>query len=108
MSRAQRIKDILSQALAPSVLEIEDESQGHSGHRTETHFKVLIVSEFFQGLSRLDRQRKLNDLLKSEFENGLHALTQRALSPQEFADKKDALDFISPECRGGSKGKGMS
>jgi BolA protein len=103
MSRETRIFDSLSQALAPSLLEIENESHMHSGPGSETHYKVLVVSSAFEGKSRIDRQRMVNDLLKGEMQAGLHALTQKTLTPAEFEVQKDALNFISPECRGGSK-----
>lgn len=101
-SRAQRIESILKQALAPTHLEIVNESHMHSvPANSETHFKVLAVSSAFDGKSRLDRQRIINDLLKSELQSGLHALTQRTLSPAEW--EKQQQPFESPECLGGSK-----
>ncbi len=102
MNRAQRIEQLLG-ALGPSLLQIENESDQHSGPSgRETHFKVLIVSEKFEKLSRIDRQRLIHDLLKSELQSGLHALSQRALTPQEWSQTNPDL-FVSPDCRGGSK-----
>ncbi|WP_413580939.1 BolA family protein [Bdellovibrio sp. HCB288] len=103
MNREARIFSALTSALTPSTLEIENESHMHSGPASETHYKVLIVSALFEGKSRIDRQRLVNDALKTEFNQGLHALTQKALTPAEFEVQKEALNFISPECRGGSK-----
>lgn len=101
-ARESRISQILSTALVPVYLEIEDESHMHSGPRSETHFKVLIVSEKFEGKSRVDRQRMVNDLLKVELQTGLHALTQKTLTPGEWATQKEKLQFESPACLGGS------
>ncbi len=101
--RAQRIHSLLTQHLSPEVLLIEDESHMHSGSRVETHFKVLVVAEAFVGLSRVDRQRRVNEILADELKSGLHALTQRALTPQEWATQSSAAGFISPACLGGSK-----
>ena len=101
--RALRIQDLLATALAPEVLLIEDESHMHSGSRVETHFKVLVVSALFEGLSRVDRQRRVNEILADELKSGLHALTQRALTPKEWATQGSAADFISPACLGGGK-----
>lgn len=103
MSRRDRMKEILS-ALHPEMLEIEDESHEHKHHvgtpqSPETHFKVLVVSEIFNGLSRIERQRRVQDLLKDEFTQGLHALSIRALTPEE-SQKGGAEGFISPSCRG--------
>ena len=105
-TRQLRIETVLTEALDPMVLEIENESHMHSGQRTESHFKVLIVSQAFEGRSRLDRQRLVNELLKEELQTGLHALMQKTLTPSEWETQKDvAQTFISPECRGGSKRK---
>lgn len=104
MSRQQRIEKILTEKLQPAILQVENESHMHSvPANSETHFKVLIVSEHFQGLSRIDRQRHVNELLALELKSGLHALTQRALTPSEWQAQNAAKDFVSPECLGGSK-----
>lgn len=104
MSRQKRIEELLHKAIAPLVLEVENESHQHSVPAdSETHFKVLLVSTVFEGKGRLDRQRLVNEVLKSEFQQGLHALTQKALTPAEWEKQKAALNFESPECRGGSK-----
>lgn len=111
MSRELRIKQGLSQALSPLHLEVENESHMHSVPvNSETHFKVLAVSEAFVGKSRIDRQRLVNEILKPEFEQGLHALTQKTLTPEEWEQQKAQLNFQSPDCLGGSKHdkKGMS
>lgn len=102
--REQRIIQTLTGAFAPAHLEVENKSSQHSVPAgSETHFKVLIVSEIFNGKSRIDRQRLVNEALKSELQSGLHALTQRALSPEEWEKQKATINFESPECMGGSK-----
>jgi BolA protein len=78
-------------ALAPSVLEIRDDSAQHVGHAGARggagHFSLLIVSEAFSGLSRLARQqrvlREVGDLLP----HPVHALSLKALTPEEFASQ---------------------
>lgn len=102
-SREARIADILTTALLPVYLQIEDESHMHSGSRVETHFKVLVVSDKFAGQSRLERQRMINELLAAELRSGLHALTQKTLTPAEWDLQKEKIQFESPACRGGSK-----
>ncbi len=102
MFREQRILKALTDGLAPLHLQVENESHMHSVPvNSETHFKVFVVSAAFEGKSRIDRQRMVNDLLKSELQSGLHALTQRALTPSEW--EKQNTVFESPECLGGSK-----
>ena len=91
MSRNERILSIM-QELKPSLLELKNESDKHSSHvehlgaagfTGETHYKLIIVSELFEGKSRIDRSRMVTDLLKEEFKSGLHALEIKAKSPRE-------------------------
>jgi stress-induced morphogen len=58
------------------AVEVVDESYKHNVPRgTESHFKVTIVSEAFEGVKLLDRHRAVNTALEAEFEAGLHALS---------------------------------
>jgi BolA protein len=85
---AEAIRGKLTQAFQPERLEVVDDSGRHSGHSGaresgESHFNVVIVSSLFQGLGRVERQRRVNAALKDEFDAGLHALSIRALAPGE-------------------------
>lgn len=103
-TRSERIEKILTEGLQPLQLVIENESHMHSvPAHSETHFKVLVVSSAFDGKSRIDRQRLVNELLKSELQSGLHALTQKTLTPAEWEKQMSSLEFESPQCLGGSK-----
>ena len=93
--REESIREKLS-SLNAELIEIENESGMHSGPRTDSHFKVLIISEAFEGLNRVARQRKVNGLLQSEFDDGMHALTMRCLTPKEATEQE--IDFQSPDC----------
>ncbi len=93
----------LSDAFQPAHLELENESHSHSVPRnSETHFRAVIVSEKFQGVSRIQRQRQVLDLVAAEMSSGVHAFTMRCLTPEEWA-KDPASTFVSPACHGGSK-----
>lgn len=99
---AQSIESKLTQALSPDHMELVNESHQHSGPAVESHFRLLISSMDFEGLSRIQRQRKIFEILDEELKSGVHALTIRALTPGEF--KKGLGDgFVSPVCHGGSK-----
>ncbi len=87
---ADLIRTRLTAGLAPETLEIKDESHLHAGHAGarpggESHFRLLIVSPKFEGLSRVARQRLVNDLLRDALEEQIHALAMRTLTPAEFA-----------------------
>jgi BolA family transcriptional regulator, general stress-responsive regulator len=88
MRTAEIIERKLTETFSPQSLRVEDEShrhEGHAGHRPggETHFRVYIVSQAFQGKSRLDRHRLINAALASELQAGVHALAIHAAAPGE-------------------------
>jgi len=99
----RRIEEKLTAALAPVHLVVENESRMHSvPPGSETHFKVLVVSAAFDGVSRVNRQRRVHEALRDELLGGVHALTMRALTPAEW-ERDGAAGFESPKCLGGSK-----
>ncbi|GJE74853.1 MULTISPECIES: BolA family protein [Methylorubrum] len=78
----------VSDELAPTALEVIDESHLHAGHsgsrpEGETHFRLDVVSPAFEGKSRIERHRMVNALLDQAFQRGLHALAVRARTPAE-------------------------
>jgi BolA protein len=86
MDRQAIIQSKLQAAFAPEALKVENESALHHGHEgagTDTHFRVMIVSLAFEGKSRLERHRMVNEALAIELAGSLHALTIRALTPAE-------------------------
>ena len=90
---ADRLRSKLDQALAPQQLEINDDSAKHSGHAGareggESHFSVLVVSERFQGLNRVARQRLINTALAEDLAGQVHALSLQTLTPAEYAAQK--------------------
>jgi len=90
MTYADRIRQQLTAALSPEVLEIEDQSHLHKGHvgarpEGETHFHVRVVSAAFTGQSRVARQRSIYKLLQAEMDERVHALALETLTPEEAA-----------------------
>ena len=85
---ADRIRSKLEAALSPMRLDIQDDSAKHSGHSGareggESHFSVLIVSDAFEGLNRVARQRQINTILAEELAGPVHALSIQAKTPAE-------------------------
>ncbi len=104
MTRKTRIEQRLADHFRPMHLEVVDESHMHNvPEGSESHFKVLVVSEAFQGERLLQRQRAVNQLLTDEFENGLHALAMHTWTPEEWFDKGGGAAPASPPCLGGGK-----
>lgn len=101
MSRQQRIEEALRQKFEPSHLNVTNDSHRHSvAPGSETHFTVLLVSDQFATLTRVERHRRIHDALAAELDAGLHALAIRALAPTEF---ETSTPFTAPDCLGGSK-----
>lgn len=96
-----KIKECLTKALTPVHLEIVNESYMHNVPKgSETHFKVLVVSDKFKGANLVGRHRMVNTLLKEELKEEFpHALSIVAKEPHEFSDEYKLE--ASPNCRGG-------
>ena len=86
------IRRKLTAAFAPTALEVADESARHAGHagatradgsQGETHFHVRIVAAAFDGMTRVERQRRVYAALADELKGPVHALSLAALSPAE-------------------------
>jgi BolA protein len=85
---SNRIEQKLKAAFELARLEIVDDSDRHKGHAGareggESHFTVTVVSETFRGMSRVERQRRINAALAEELAGPIHALSLKALTPEE-------------------------
>ena len=88
MTMKELITQRLNERLAPVYLQIEDQSNQHIGHAGwreggETHFNLDIVSQAFEGKSRVERHRIVNEAVSEAFQHGLHALAIKARAPNE-------------------------
>jgi BolA family transcriptional regulator, general stress-responsive regulator len=91
MSVEATIRKKLTEAFAPTRLEVINESHLHAGHRSspgtgDSHFRVLIVAAAFTGASRVARHRAVNKLLEAELKGKVHALALNTYAPGEAAD----------------------
>ncbi len=97
-----RIRDKLIEALSPKVLDVQNESHMHNvPPQSETHFKVIVVSEEFAGEPLVKRHRRVNQLLADELAGGVHALGLHTLTAAEWEAKKGQIP-LSPKCLGGA------
>lgn len=90
---AIRIRQKLT-ALSPSVIEIIDDSLSHAGHAgmkgkkpSESHFKVIVVSDKFDGVKPLKRHQLIYEALSEEMKE-IHALNIVAKTPKEITNAK--------------------
>lgn len=97
---ATSIQTKLSQNLSPVHVEILNESYMHNVPKgSETHFKVVVVSEKFKDTKLIARHRMVNELLAEELKTGVHALSIVAKTPDQWT--ADQTVEKSPACRGG-------
>ena len=86
-ARVTKIRERLAEAREPERLQIVDESPLHAGHAGARdgrgHFEVVVVSDAFDGRSRIERHRMVFDALGSMMETDIHALSINAYSPGE-------------------------
>lgn len=87
-SRPERIRVLLTEALAPSALDLVDESALHAGHAGAAsgagHYRLKIVSEKFEGLKLVMRHRLVYDAVQTMMDTEIHALAITALAPSEL------------------------
>lgn len=98
MGLQRSIEEKVHKMLSPTVCEVVNESHLHSAGRAESHFKVLIASDVFVGLSRVQRQQKVYQLLADELQNGVHALSLRLLTVEEW-NRGEGQGFQTPQCQ---------
>jgi len=102
MSLAKKIEEKLTGAFAPQHVEVQCESHMHNvPPGSEMHFRVVLVSEVFASLRKVQRHQKVYAVLAEEMAGPVHALALHTYSPQEWQGMGDAPQ--SPRCLGGGK-----
>jgi BolA protein len=102
MNMLQTITKKLDEAFSPEHLEVINESHMHNvPEGSESHFKVVIVSDQFKDKLPLARHRLVNKALEAELSGGIHALALHTLTMEEWFEKGKAPE--SPLCEGGGK-----
>ncbi len=92
VDRRSHIEARLRAALAASHVDVADESHLHAGHAGAAsgggHFRATVVSDRFEGLSRVARQRLVYGALAAEMQREIHALSLRTFTPEEWASER--------------------
>ncbi|MBE0315681.1 BolA family transcriptional regulator [Xanthomonas citri pv. punicae] len=85
MSRVEQIRAALQAALAPTELDVVDDSARHAGHAgaRDGHFNVRVVSAAFVGKPPLARHRAVYAAVGEMMQTDIHALSIEALAPGE-------------------------
>ena len=101
------INEKLQKAFQPVHLEVRNESHMHNvPQNSETHFKVIVISDKFEGArTPISRHRLINETLREEVatDGPVHALSIVAMTPDKWKAKLDKGENVgpSPNCRGG-------
>lgn len=91
----------LTKDLDPTFVQVMNESFMHNVPRgSETHFKVVVVSDRFSGVPLVDRHRMVHSCLQAELAGPVHALAIVAKTPEQWAKQAGPVES-SPSCRGG-------
>ena len=103
MSVAEQIESKITTALEPRYLEVINESFKHSvPPGSESHFKLVIVSDHFDGQGRVRRHQAVNRVLAAELRDNIHALSMETLTAAEWT-ARGGETLATPPCLGGSK-----
>ncbi len=91
------------ETLSPLYCDVINESNMHNvPEGSESHFKVVVVTEQFAGKMLVARHRLVNQVLKTLLEGPIHALSLHTMTPDEWFEKGGQLPD-SPDCLGGNK-----
>ncbi len=103
MIRQQKIQRLLEENFSIKHIVLENESYMHSvPENSETHFKLVLVSNDFDGVRKVARHQKVYALTNPIMEEGLHALALHLYTVEEWATHNEHVPS-SPNCLGGSK-----
>ena len=100
MSKQQALEQRLCQEFQPHFITVENESHMHSsGRGADSHFKIVLVSDAFEGQSKVARHRKIYQFLSQDLQNGIHTLALHLYTQQEW-DELGQQFPKSPRCAG--------
>ncbi|CAM9502170.1 unnamed protein product [Choristocarpus tenellus] len=96
------IDEKLRRELKPVHLEVINESEMHNAPPgAESHLKVVVVSESFEGKHLLAQHRMVNDVLREELVDAIHALSISTKTPAKWNAAGGKTVEPSPKCAGG-------
>ena len=102
MSTKETIEIKIHRQLNPVLLSVENESHLHNVPAdSETHYKVLVVAEAFDGKRQVQRHQLIYRIVSEELSAGVHALALHTYTPGEWHKKQTLRE--SPPCLGGGE-----
>jgi BolA family transcriptional regulator, general stress-responsive regulator len=85
MTTTDLIRHKISSALQYEHFDLVNESHMHAGPKTESHFKLIIVSKEFYGQAKIKRHQLIYRILSDELSNSIHALSLHLFTPEEWS-----------------------
>ena len=102
MTTTDSINAKVKDTLAPRHFELLNESHMHAGPASDSHFKLVVVSDTFNGMARVKRHQLLYKVLHDELQGPVHALALHTYTQQEWEQLNRAAP-LSPACAGKNK-----
>ena len=103
MSTQEVIESKLANGINALHMDVVNESSNHNvPEGSESHFKVVLVSDDFEGKALLARHRLVNKILEEELQGKIHALALHTYTESEWQDAFGTAP-MSPPCLGGGK-----
>ncbi|MES2623952.1 MAG: BolA family protein [Pseudomonadota bacterium] len=84
MSTKDLILQKIGAALQYEYVDLINESHMHAGPKTESHFKLILVSQEFSSLAKIKRHQLVYRILSEELSNSIHALSLHLFTPEEW------------------------
>ena len=89
LKRKINIENLILKNYEPEFFSVIDVSEQHRGHQNfkeglESHFEIIIVSEKFINLKRIERHRMVNHSLREEFLSDLHSVIIKTYTIEEY------------------------
>ena len=94
----KQLEEQLEKSFQPLLLKVINESPQHNvPENSESHFRVLVVSDKFAGLSLIKRHQMVHKAVNEQIKEKIHAFSQQTLTPEEFEERGGVLPS-SPPC----------
>ncbi len=102
MNIEEQIISKLQSVFEPVHMELLNESHMHGGKAKDSHFNLLLVSQDFEELTKVQRHQAVYKVLSKELAVSVHALALHLYSPNEWSKSEQKIQK-SPNCEGKNK-----
>ena len=100
MTTQDKIEAKIIETFTPSRLRVDNDSKRHAGPATDSHFRLIIIADAFEGQRSLQRQRLVYACLADELAGPVHALQMKCLTPSEYNAADGDVTLKAPPSAG--------